>query len=96
MATMMNDRKAKRKKKPMLVTIDDKGRVTVSKELRESRGIESGDVFAWVEVDGNLMLVEVDDIPLSATAKRDIALAKKEFAEGGGRSWDDVKRDLEL
>lgn len=36
--------------------VGDRGQITIPKELRDRRGIESGDEIAFIEVDGTILL----------------------------------------
>lgn len=75
--------------KNVVVRVDEKGRLTLPREVRQALGVGSGDVL-FLQVEGHILhLVRVEN-PFDALAEQ----ALEEFETGQTRSLHQVAADL--
>lgn len=90
MSTMTKDsRETKGAIKPEPVRIDDRGRISLPKRIREAMHLESGDTL-FLYQDGDRLEVRKAENPFDVLARH----AVKEYEAGRTRSIQDVARDL--
>lgn len=73
----------------MAVRVDEKGRLTLPREVRQALGVEAGDVF-FLQVEGRILRLARAENPFDALAER----ALEEFESGQTRSLRQVAKDL--
>ena len=79
--------------KKTLVTLDEKGRITIPKKVREKLNIEEGGAFfLYYDEKGVLQLTKaVEENPLEALKE----YAEEEFEEGNTRNFRDYLKEWE-